>query len=66
VTFFFAPHYHPAFKSIAPVRRKLANVDSEAFQYSRSAGQSAHPTHNSLAYSSARWSVICEVLRLLK
>src|SRR6266404_7279135 len=24
VTFFFAPHYHPAFKSIAPVRRKLA------------------------------------------
>ena len=24
VTFFFAPHYHPAFKIIGPVRRKLA------------------------------------------
>jgi anthranilate phosphoribosyltransferase len=68
VTFFFAPHYHPAFKSIAPVRRKLAERGQRSvFNILGPLVNPAHPTHQLVGvFERTLVGKFAEVLRLLK
>jgi len=67
VTFFFAPHYHPAFKSISPVRRKLAERKQRPCSIFSAAGESAHPTHQLVGvFDRGLVGKFAEVLRLLE
>lgn len=68
VTFFFAPHYHPAFKSIAPVRRKLAERKQRTvFNILGPLVNPAHPTHQLVGvFERALVGKFAEVLRLLE
>jgi anthranilate phosphoribosyltransferase len=68
VTFLFAPHYHPAFKSIAPVRRKLAERKQRTvFNILGPLVNPAHPTHQLVGvFDRALVGKFAEVLRLLE
>lgn len=67
VTFFFAPLYHPAFKIIAPVRRKLAeHKQRTVFNILGPAVNPARPTHQLVGvFEPALVGKYAEVLRLL-
>ncbi len=68
VTFFFAPHYHPAFKTIAPVRRKLAERKQRTvFNILGPMVNPARPTHQLVGvFDRALVGKFAEVLRLLE
>ena len=68
VTFLFAPHYHPAFKSIAPVRRKLAERKQRSvFNILGPLVNPARPTHQLVGvFERALVGKFAEVLRLLE
>ena len=68
VTFFFAPHYHPAFKSIAPVRRKLAERKQRTvFNILGPLVNPGRPTHQLVGvFDRALVGKFAEVLRLLE
>jgi len=68
VTFFFAPHYHPAFKAISPVRRKLAERKQRSvFNILGPLVNPAHPTHQLVGvFDRALVGKFAEVLRLLE
>lgn len=68
VTFLFAPHYHPAFKSIAPVRRKLAERKQRTvFNILGPLVNPARPTHQLVGvFERALVGKFAEVLRLLE
>jgi anthranilate phosphoribosyltransferase len=67
VTFFFAPHYHPAFKAIAPVRRQLAERKQRTvFNILGPLVNPARPTHQLVGvFDRALVGRFAEVLRLL-
>jgi anthranilate phosphoribosyltransferase len=67
VTFFFAPAYHPAFKTIAPVRKKLAERKQRTvFNILGPLLNPARPTHQLVGvFDRAMVSRYAEVLRLL-
>src|SRR6266404_3124814 len=67
VTFFFAPHYHPAFKSISSVRRKLAERKQRTvFNILGPLVNPARPTHQLVGvFDRALVGRFAEVLRLL-
>ena len=67
VTFFFAPHYHPAFKAIAPVRKKLAERRQRTvFNILGPLVNPARPTHQLVGvFDRALVGRFAEVLRLL-
>jgi anthranilate phosphoribosyltransferase len=67
VTFFFAPHYHPAFKAIAPVRKELAGRKQRTvFNILGPLVNPAHPTHQLVGvFDRALVGRFAEVLRLL-
>ena len=67
VTFYFAPHYHPAFKTIAPVRRKLAEGKQRTvFNILGPLVNPARPTHQLVGvFDRALVGRFAEVLRLL-
>jgi anthranilate phosphoribosyltransferase len=66
-TFFFAPHYHPAFKAIAPVRKQLAERRQRTvFNILGPLVNPARPTHQLIGvFDRALVSKFAEVLRLL-
>lgn len=65
VTFLFAPHYHPAFKVIAPVRKQLA-PQRTVFNLLGPLVNPARPTHQLLGvFDRALVPKFAEVLRLL-
>ena len=68
VTFLFAPHYHPAFKSIAPVRRKLAERKQRTvFNILGPLVNPARPTPQLVGvFERALVGKFAEVLRLLE
>lgn len=68
VTFFFAPHYHPAFKVISPVRRKLAERKQRSvFNILGPLVNPAHPTHQLVGvFERTLVGKFAEVLRLLE
>lgn len=67
VTFFFAPLYHPAFKKIAPVRKKLAERKQRTvFNILGPLVNPARPTHQLVGiFDRALVPKYAEVLRLL-
>jgi anthranilate phosphoribosyltransferase len=67
VTFFFAPLYHPAFKIIAPVRKKLAKRQQRTlFNILGPLVNPARPTHQLVGvFDRSLVSKFSEVLRLL-
>jgi anthranilate phosphoribosyltransferase len=67
VTFYFAPSYHPAFKTIAPVRRKLAERKQRTvFNILGPLVNPARPTHQLVGvFERALVGRFAEVLRLL-
>ncbi len=67
VTFLFAPFYHPAFKAIAPVRRKLAERKQRTvFNILGPLVNPARPTHQLIGvFDRALVPKFAEVLRLL-
>jgi anthranilate phosphoribosyltransferase len=67
VTFLFAPFYHPAFKVIAPVRRKLAERKQRTiFNILGPLVNPARPTHQLIGvFDRALVPKFAEVLRLL-
>jgi anthranilate phosphoribosyltransferase len=67
VTFLFAQFYHPAFKAIAPVRRKLAGQKQRTvFNILGPLVNPARPTHQLIGvFDRALVSRFAEVLRLL-
>jgi anthranilate phosphoribosyltransferase len=67
VTFFFAPHYHPAFKKIAPVRKKLAEQKQRTvFNILGPLVNPARPTHQLVGvFDRGLVGKYAEVLRLL-
>jgi anthranilate phosphoribosyltransferase len=67
LTFFFAPAYHPAFKAIAPVRKKLAERKQRTvFNILGPLVNPARPTHQLVGvFDRALVSRYAEVLRLL-
>jgi len=67
VTFLFAPFYHPAFKTIAPVRRKLAEQKQRTvFNILGPLVNPARPTHQFIGvFDRALVPKFAEVLRLL-
>jgi anthranilate phosphoribosyltransferase len=67
VTFFFAPLYHPAFKKIAPVRKKLAERKQRTvFNILGPLVNPARPTHQLVGvFERALVGRYAEVLRLL-
>jgi anthranilate phosphoribosyltransferase len=67
VTFLFAPFYHPAFKAIAPVRRKLAEQKQRTvFNILGPLVNPARPTHQLIGvFDRALVAKFAEVLRLL-
>lgn len=67
LTFFFAPLYHPAFKVIAPVRKKLAERKQRTvFNILGPAANPARPTHQIVGvFEPGLVSKYAEVLRLL-
>lgn len=67
VTFFFAPLYHPAFKVIAPVRKKLAeHKQRTVFNILGPLLNPARPTHQLIGvFDRALVGKYAEVLRLL-
>jgi anthranilate phosphoribosyltransferase len=67
VTFLFAPFYHPAFKAIAPVRRKLAEQKQRTvFNILGPLVNPARPTHQVIGvFDRALVPKFAEVLRLL-
>ena len=67
VTFLFAPFYHPAFKAIAPVRRKLAEQKQRTiFNILGPLVNPARPTHQLVGvFDLALVGRFAEVLRLL-
>jgi anthranilate phosphoribosyltransferase len=67
VTFLFAPHYHPAFKTIAPVRKKLAERKQRTvFNSLGPLVNPARPTHQLVGvFDRALVGRFAEVLRLL-
>lgn len=68
VTFLFAPHYHPAFKAISPVRRKLAERKQRSvFNILGPLVNPARPTHQLVGvFDRALVGKFAEVLRLLE
>ena len=66
-TFFFAPTYHPAFKTIAPVRKKLAEQKQRTvFNILGPLVNPARPTHQLVGlFDPALVGRYAEVLRLL-
>ena len=68
VTYFFAPAYHPAFKTVAPVRRKLAERKQRTvFNILGPLLNPAHPTHQLVGvFDRALVPRYAEVLRLLE
>lgn len=65
ITFLFAPHYHPAFKVIAPVRKQLA-PQRTIFNLLGPLVNPARPTHQLLGvFDRALVPKFAEVLRLL-
>src|SRR5260221_8765995 len=68
VTFLFAQHYHPAFKAISPVRRKLAERKQRSvFNILGPLVNPAHPTHQLVGvFDRALVGKFAEVLRLLE
>ncbi len=68
VTFFFAQHYHPAFKIIGPVRRKLAERKQRTvFNILGPLINPARPTHQLVGvYDRLLVGKFAEVLRLLE
>lgn len=67
VTFFFAPAYHPAFKQIAPVRKKLAERKQRTvFNILGPLVNPARPTHQLVGvFDRGLVAKYAEVLRLL-
>lgn len=67
VTFFFAPHYHPAFKKIAPVRKKLAERKQRTvFNILGPLVNPARPTHQLIGiFDPALVHRYAEALRLM-
>lgn len=67
VTFFFAPLYHPAFKAVAPVRKKLAERKQRTvFNILGPLVNPSRPTHALVGvYDRALVAKYAEVLRLL-
>ena len=67
VAFFFAPHYHPAFKVIAPVRKRLAERKQRTvFNILGPLVNPARPTHQLVGvFDRALVGRFAEVLRLL-
>jgi anthranilate phosphoribosyltransferase len=67
ITFFFAPLYHPAFKVIAPVRKRLAERKQRTvFNILGPSVNPARPTHQLVGvFERALVSKYAEVLRLL-
>jgi anthranilate phosphoribosyltransferase len=67
VAFFFAPAYHPAFKTIAPVRKKLAERKQRTvFNILGPLVNPARPTHQVVGlFDPHRVTIYAEVLRLL-
>ncbi len=67
VTFYFAPLYHPAFKAIAPVRKKLAERKQRTiFNILGPLVNPARPTHQLVGvFDRALVAKLAEVLRLL-
>jgi len=67
VTFYFAPLYHPAFKAIAPVRKKLAERKQRTiFNILGPLVNPARPTHQLVGvFDRALVAKFAEVLRLL-
>jgi anthranilate phosphoribosyltransferase len=67
VTFLFAPFYHPAFKAIAPVRRKLAEQKQRTvFNILGPLVNPARPTHQLIGvFDRTLVPKFAEVLRLL-
>jgi anthranilate phosphoribosyltransferase len=67
VAFFFAQHYHPAFKAIAPVRRKLAEGKQRTvFNVLGPLVNPARPTHQLVGvFDRGLVEKFAEVLRLL-
>ena len=67
VTFFFAPHYHPAFKKIAPVRKKLAERKQRTvFNILGPLVNPARPTHQVVGiFDPALVRRYAEVLQLI-
>ena len=67
LTFYFAPHYHPAFKKIAPVRRKLAEQKQRTvFNLLGPLVNPARPTHQVIGlFDRALVGCYAKVLRLL-
>jgi anthranilate phosphoribosyltransferase len=67
LTFFFAPLYHPAFKKIAPVRKKLAERKQRTvFNILGPLVNPARPTHQVIGvFDRALVAKYAEVLRLL-
>jgi anthranilate phosphoribosyltransferase len=67
VTFFFAPAYHPAFKKIAPVRKKLAEQKQRTvFNLLGPLVNPARPTHQLVGiFDRALVGRYAEVLRLI-
>jgi anthranilate phosphoribosyltransferase len=68
VTFFFAPTYHPAFKAIAPVRKKLAERKQRTvFNILGPLVNPARPTHQLVGvFDHSLVPRYAEVLRLLR
>jgi anthranilate phosphoribosyltransferase len=68
VTFFFAPAYHPAFKTIAPVRKKLAERNQRTvFNILGPLVNPARPTHQLIGiFDRALVERYIDVLRLLE
>ncbi len=67
VTFFFAPHYHPAFKKIAPVRKQLAEQKQRTvFNILGPLVNPARPTHQLVGvFDRGLVGKYVEVLRLM-
>ncbi len=67
VTFFFAPRYHPAFKAIAPVRKKLAEQKQRTiFNILGPLVNPARPTHQMVGlFDCALVERYAEVLKLI-
>jgi anthranilate phosphoribosyltransferase len=67
VTFLFAPHYHPAFKTIAPVRKKLAERKQRTvFNILGPLVNPARPTHQLVGvFDRTLVPKFAEVLRML-
>ena len=67
LTFYFAPHYHPAFKKIAPVRRQLAEQKQRTvFNLLGPLVNPARPTHQVIGlFDRALVGCYAKVLRLL-